>query len=456
MRGGAFGLASQEEEPTTPKGAGVPDRNQAAAFSPGYRTYVLVVLTLVYVVNYLDRQILGILLPQIQKEFTLTDTDLGFLSGTAFALLYATLGIPVAIFADRMNRRNIVAVSLATFSLMTVLSGYTVQFWQLVLTRFGTGIGEAGTGPSINSVLADLYPPEKRASALAFYSAGLNVGLLLGFFGGGWIAQHYGWRNAFLAAGIPGLVLVFVVMLTVREPVRGTVEGLADDASTPDIWAVVRHLWSQRSFRWLALATSMSAFGGYAVIAFVPKFLLVSHHMTQSEIGLALGFLVGVLGALGTYLGGYFADRWGKRDVRNTMFVPIWASFIAVPFGLAFYLIPSTAAALMAAIVPSLVGAIYLGPSYAMTQALVPLRMRARAVAILLFVLNAIGLGLGPLTVGKISDLLRPAFGVDSLRYALMTGILTSLVAAFCYWRASRTLKADLARGSYRPAEPQS
>ncbi len=431
------------------------DKIPAAGFTPGYRTYVLVVLTLVYVVNYLDRQILGILLPQIQKEFTLTDTDLGFLSGTAFALLYATLGIPIAIFADRVNRRNIIAVSLATFSLMTVLSGYTVSFWQLVLTRFGTGIGEAGTAPSINSVLADLYPPEKRASALAFYAAGLNVGLLLGFFGGGWIAQHYGWRDAFLAAGLPGLAMVVLLLFTVREPVRGTVERLADVEAPPGIWAVARHLWRQPSFRWIALGTAMSAFGGYAAIFFVPKFLFVSHHMTQSEIGLALATLTGVCGAIGTYLGGFFSDRLGKRDVRYNMYVPIWAIFITIPFAPIFYLTPSTAVALAAGIIPGLTGACYLGPAYAMTQSLVPLRMRAQAVSILLFILNGIALGLGPLTVGKISDLLKPAFGADSLRYALMSSIVTGLTAAFCYWRASKTLKADLARGSFRPLSPQ-
>ena len=184
------------------------------------RTYVLVILTLVYVVNYLDRQVLGILLPQIQTEFLLTDTQLGLLSGTAFAVVYAILGIPLAILADRISRRNIIAASLGVFSLMTVLSGYVTHYWQLLLARLFTGVGEAGTAPSINSIISDLYPPEKRASALAFYAAGLNVGLLIGYFGGGYIAEHYGWRNAFLAAGLPGLVLVVLLLLTVRDPAR--------------------------------------------------------------------------------------------------------------------------------------------------------------------------------------------------------------------------------------------
>jgi predicted MFS family arabinose efflux permease len=401
----------------------------------------------VYVVNYLDRQIVAILLPQIQKEFTLTDTQLGLLSGTAFAVIYAVLGVPLAVIADRVNRRNVVVVSMAIFSLMTVLSGYARHFWQLLLARFGTGIGEAGTGPSINSMLADLYPPEKRASALSFYSAGLNVGLLVASFGGGWVAQHYGWRNAFLAAGIPGLLLSLYLFIGVREPVRGAIDNLKDDVPAPDLWTVIRGLWGQRAFRWLAIGTSMSSFGGYAGIFFVPKFLIVSHHMSLVSVSVVLALLAGVPGALGTYFAGVLADRYGRRDVRWNMYVPIIATFISVIFAPIFFLTPITAIALVAGIVPYMMGATYVGPAYAMTQAMVPLRMRARAIAILLFILNIIGLGLGPLAVGKLSDLLRPSLGADSLRWALTATVLTGLAGAFCYWRATRTLKVDIARG---------
>ncbi len=440
--------AAEAAEAVLPDGpilaAGVASRSTVSA---SYSTYTLVLLTLVYVVNYLDRQIVAILLPQIQKEFTLTDTQLGLLSGTAFAVIYAVLGVPLAVIADRVNRRNVVVLSLAVFSVMTVLSGYARQFWQLLLARFGTGIGEAGTGPSINSMLADLYPPERRAAALSFYSAGLNVGLLVASFGGGWVAQHYGWRNAFLAAGIPGILLSVYLFVGVREPVRGAIDNLKDNLPAPSLWSVVRGLWSQRSFRWMAIGTSMSSFGGYAGIFFIPKFLIVSHHMSLVSVSVVLALLAGIPGALGTYLAGVFADRYGRRDVRWNMYVPIIATFVSVIFAPIFFLTPITAIALIAGIVPYTMGATYVGPAFAMTQALVPLRMRARAIAILLFVLNIIGLGLGPPAVGKLSDLLRPAFGADSLRYALTATIITGLTGAFCYWRASRTLRADLARG---------
>ena len=317
----------------------MPDKPQAVAFTAGNSTYVLFVLTLTYVVNYLDRQILGILLPYIQKEFTIDDFEAGLLSGTVFAAIYATLSIPFATFADRMNRRNIVALSLATFSIMTVLSGYTTRIWQLMVTRFVTGIGEAGTGPAINSMIADLYPPEKRAGALSFYSAGLNIGLLFGFFGGSWMLQHYGWRSAFIASGAPGLLLVVLLLATVREPIRGQSDKLADERVAPGLLEVVRFLWSQRSFRWIAIGCAMSAFGGYANLYFIPKFLIVSHHMTPVAVGISLSLLTGICGAIGTFMSGVLADRYGKRDINWYMYVPIACTFMAIPFAPVFFLV---------------------------------------------------------------------------------------------------------------------
>lgn len=418
----------------------------APAFSPSYRTYVLVMMALVYVVNYLDRQILGILNSQIKAEFHVSNTLIGLLGGPVFAVMYATLGVPIAVLADRINRRNIIAASLAIFSLMTLLSAFTVRFWQLMLARFGTGIGEAGTGPSINSVLADLYPPKQRASALAFYSAGLNVGLLIAFFGGGWIAAHYGWRTALLLAGAPGLVLALMMLATVYEPPRGRIEKLSDSAEPPDLWTVVRFLARQRSFLWMAFGTAMSSFAGYAGITFVPMFLETSHHMSLPAIGLVLSILTGAVGALGTYFAGVFADRFAKKDVRWNMYVPIVFSFIAVSCTPVFLLSPNLAVTLLAAIGPSLAGAAYIGPAYAMSQALVPLRMRARSAAILLFILNIIGFGTSAPIVGALSDLLSPMLGPDALRYALMVGVVTGLLGAVCYWQAAKTLKADIAR----------
>lgn len=411
-----------------------------------HRHYILFMVTLVFVVNYLDRQILSILLPLIKAEFKVSDSLLGLLTGPAFVVFYATLGVPLALMADRINRRNLIAGSLALFSLMTVVCYYTASFWQLLVARIGVGVGEAGTGPSINSIIADLYPPKERASALAIYSAGLNVGLLFAFFGGGWIAQAYGWRMAFLVSGLPGLVLVLLFLFTVEEPQRGHSEGLVDTGAAPGLIATAKFLWTQRSFRFLSLGTSMSAFGGYAGIAFVPSFLFRSHHMTPAEIGLLLSITTGVFGFIGTALSGIIADRVSKGDIGRSMLVPVVATFVGLPFAPFFYLSPNLTVVIVALALPAFLGASYLGPAYAATQGLVPLRMRATAAAILLFILNMIGLGLGPLWVGILSDLLRPALGDDSLRWALLSTIITSLIGAYFYWQSSRTLRQDMER----------
>lgn len=412
------------------------------------RTFILLMMTLVYIVNYLDRNILAIVLPEIKKDFHLSDAALGFLSGTSFAITYATLAMPLAWIADRANRRNVIAGSLALFSAMTVVCAYAANTLQLIVARVFTGVGEAGTGPSIQSVLSDLYPPKQRAAALAFYSSGLNIGLLIAFFAGGLIDQAFGWRAAFLVAGLPGLILVFLFLFSVPEPRRGHIEQITDDSRAPSFLTIVRHLWNQRSYRWLSIGTALSAFGGYAGITFVPLFLTVSHGMSPAERGLVLALLAGVAGGFGTYIAGVLADRLGQRNVRWYMYVPIAFIFISMPFMPFFYLSPNLIVVLLCAIIPNMNGAAYLGSSLAIAQGLVPLRTRAQSAAILLFILNILGYGLGPLCVGRLSDLLRPSLGNDSIRWAMLATMIPWLASAYCYWRASRTLECDLARGS--------
>ncbi len=412
------------------------------------RRYILVMLTLVYVINYLDRNILNQLLPSIKAEFHLSDADLGFLSGTVFAILYATLGVPLAWLADRANRRNLIAISMVLFAAMTALSAFAASFVQLVSARIGTGIGEAGTSPSVNSIISDLYEPKERAGALSFYATGLNVGLLLAFFVGGWIEQHFGWRDAFLAAGIPGLVIAFMFVFTVPEPQRGHVEQIVDTGETPHLPETIRYLWAQKSFRYIAFGTAMASFGGYAGNTFVPSLFARVFHLTPEARGFLIGGLFGVVGGVGTYFSGVFADWLGKRDVRWNMYVIIVIIVCSLPFLPLFFLSNNFTIAVLCALVPTMNGAAYLAPSYAMVQSLVPLRMRAQAAAILLFTLNIIGFGLGPLLVGWESDLLRPAFGDDSIRWAMLSTAATWIIAGWSFWMASRTLKNDLAAGA--------
>ncbi|MEI9993969.1 MAG: MFS transporter [Rhizomicrobium sp.] len=431
------------------------DENISTAARAGgtSRSYILVMLTLVYVINYLDRNILNQLLPSIKAEFHLSDADLGFLSGTVFAILYATLGVPLAWLADRANRRNVIAVSMVLFAAMTAVSAYARTFGQLVLARIGTGIGEAGTSPSVNSIISDLYEPKERAGALSFYATGLNIGLLLAFFGGGWIEQRYGWRSAFLAAGLPGLVIALLFLFTVPEPRRGQVENLADTGPAPHLAQSIRHLLSIKSFRYIALGTAMASFGGYAGNSFVPVFFSRVFHLTPEMRGFLIGGLFGVVGGVGTYASGVLADWLAKRDVRWNMYVILVFIAFALPMLPFFFLSDNIVVAILASLIPVMNGAAYLAPSYAMVQSLAPLRMRTQAAALLLFTLNIIGFGTGPLLVGWESDLLRPVFGEDSIRWAMLSTVLTWLVAAWCFWMASRSLKADLARSHAPPAE---
>ena len=400
---------------------------------------LLAMVTLVFVVNMLDRQILGILLPQIRAEFHLSDTALGLLAGPTFAVIYSVMGVPLAMLADRINRRNLIAAALALFSATTVLCGMAGNFSQLLLARFGTGIGEAGTAPAINAMLADAYPPERRAGALSVYSAGANAGILLAFFGGGLIAQMAGWRAAFMAAGLPGLLLAVLFLVLVREPAR------AAQRQDFNPVAALRLLWPQPGFRSIVLGAALTSISGYAAITFIPSFLARSHHMRPVEIGVTLALTTGVLGFAGTALPGLFADRRG--DAGFGLRLCAIGMLIALPFTAIFYLAGNPAIAIAALTVPALVATGYLGPCMAAVQNMATGGMRAQAAALPLLIITLVGLGVGPQVVGIISDGLRPHYGEQSLRYALLFNILPSSLAALCFWRASRRL-----RGSAQPA----
>lgn len=415
--------------------------------SPQYRGYAMLLLVLVFTSSHVDRQILAILLQPIKLELQLSDTQLGFLSGVAFAIFYATLGIPMAMWADRGNRRNLIALALATWSGMTALCGMAANFWQLALARIGVGIGEAGSSPPSHSIIADMYPPAERATAMGTFSLGINLGLMAGFLVGGWISQWYGWRVAFYVVGLPGLVLALIVRFTLREPPRGYAEGLQSTSpEAPRFAAVVQHMAATPSLRHIAAGATLASFVGYGVVLWLPAFLMRSHGLQSGQIGTALAFLFGILGGISTYVTGRLADRWGKHDIRWNVWIVSCAILIALPFIIGAYLTTDIYTATLLSIVPALMGGAYLAPTFALNQSLVPVRMRSVASAILLFVLNIIGLGLGPQLVGLLSDFLQPQYGPESLRYALVSLSLVNMWTAVHYFLAGRTLRTDLAR----------
>jgi predicted MFS family arabinose efflux permease len=407
----------------------------------GYRRYVLLVLCAIYGVNYIDRQVVAILLESIKAEFGVSDSLLGLLSGPAFALFYATMGIPIAIAADRRSRVRIISICLTLFSLTTLLCGLAVHFWQLLIARLLTGVGEAGTGPASQSIISDLYPPGERATAQATYAIGVNLGIMAAFFGGGWIAHHYGWRYAFLAAAVPGLLLALLARLTIREPER---TGATSSPQAPSFRESINVLWELRSYRYIVFGTAMSAFAGYGMAAFIPAFLMRSYGLDTAEIGALFALVVGLGGGLGTYFAGVFADRMSRRDPRWNMYVPMLATLVSLPCWPVFLLSTNLAVTIVSVMIPVALSVVFIGPCVATIQTLAPTRIRARAAAIQLFVGNLIGLGLGPQVVGIASDLLAPVAGRDSLRYALSAGAFASCIAIWSYWKASRTLTADL------------
>jgi predicted MFS family arabinose efflux permease len=270
-----------------------------------YRNYVLVILTLVYVFNFIDRQLLVILQEAIKKELELSDTQLGLLSGFTFALFYVTLGIPIARLADKGNRKNIVAMSLGLWSLMTAFSGLAHNFVQLLFARMGVGVGEAGGSPPAHAMISDYFPPGKRATALSIYSSGLYIGILIGFLMGGYLNQELGWRNAFFVLGIPGILFSLLVYATVKEPQRGATDSHSWAATEAQSLAhVLKLLYAKKTFVYLALASGLHVFCIYGLFNWEPSFLSRLHGMKNSEIGVALGLIFGCTGAVGTYMGG--------------------------------------------------------------------------------------------------------------------------------------------------------
>jgi len=419
--------------------------------SPGYRRYVLGLLAIVYVFNFTDRQILAILMQPIKEEMLLSDTQLGLLSGIAFALFYVTMGIPIARLADRYNRVNIISVSIFLWSLMTALSGLAANFLQLLLARIGVGIGEAGCTPPAHSLLADYFSREKRASALSIYSLGLPLGSVMGLIAGGWVAQIYGWRVAFFMVGLPGLVLALMVKFTIREPQRGLSDGLqesetpGDKVSAPPIGEVLGFLWRKKMFRHITLGTSLLAFAGFASASWIPPFLYRSHGMGLGEIGTWLALLTLVGGVTGTLGGGFIGDRLSARDLRWYVWLPVIVMLLGVPFSIVGLLVENKHLALMLWVIPTISYSVYVGPVMALVQRLAGVRIRAVTVAIFLFFTNLIGMGGGPLVIGFVSDLTQRYFGDNSLRYSLMVSAVAIVWASVHYILAARTLIGDLA-----------
>jgi len=422
---------------------------EALMTKPGYAYYVLLILTLCYVVNVVDRsQVLAASVQAIKKEFGASDFQMGMLSGMPFAIFYSLMGIPIAAWADRSSRRNVLVIAVGTWSAMTALFGTAVNFTMLFLTRIGTAVGEAGGSPPSHSLISDYFPKARRGTAFALYALAVPMGTSIGAAIGGWGNQNLGWRNTFIAIGLPGIVLAIIVFFTVKEPPRGMSDGTAGaqvSQKTPGMMEVLAFLWQRPSFRHLSLACALHSVVWYGSGAFNNAFLQRSHAMNVAEAGYWISVLAAIAG-IGTFLGGYLSDRLSSRanDRRWYMWVPGMATLICVPFQILAYLSPSLAVSLPSFVGLMLMAAVFFGPSFAMTQALATLRMRSVATSVLLFIQTLIGNGLGPSVTGYISDRLQPAYQTNSLRYALVIIGVVNFWAALHYLLGARSLRSDL------------
>lgn len=427
-----------------------------------YRAYILGALLVVYTFNFIDRVVIAIIQEPIKAEFGLTDFQLGLLGGPAFAVLYTFLGIPIARLAERKNRMTILSICLAIWSAMTALCGLANSYAMLLMARIGVSVGEAGCTPPAQSVISDYFPAGSRATAISIYALGVPVGSMLAAIGGGWLAQNFGWRSAFLILGLPGVALAIIVKLTVKEPPRA---ASATAAEAPGFGAAFKELRGKPTFWHVALGSAIASFVGYGVGQYLNSFLMRTHGLTLLESSRLTGVVLGIAAAFGTFLAGYLADRLVKRHPNALAWLPALGFFIATPFYLAGYMAPNLWVAIPFLIVGAVTHYFYLGCMYATTQGIVQPRLRATATAVLLFIVNLLGYGLGPPVIGLLSDLLAnvnlaqaglstaqcvgmtttacQAGAEFGLRWAIFIGLFGYLWAGLHFLLAWRTLRRD-------------
>jgi MFS family permease len=419
---------------------------ETAQTGRGYSAYVLTLLALLYTLNFLDRQVINILAESIKRDLGISDTELGLLTGTAFGIFYSVLGVPIARLADRWSRVGIISFSLFLWSLLTAASGFAQNYVQLFLMRLGVGIGEAGGSPPAQSLISDYFPYSRRATAMAIFTLGVPLGSFFGFLIGGIVDDLWGWRVAFFVAGAPGLILVLLIKFTLKEPIRGQADGVPAEAQgeLPPLGPTLRGLFARKSYFRLLMGGTFGILIVYISGAWLPPFFIRVHGMSAGEIGAWLALSVGLGGAIGSISGGWLSDRLRHRYARPEIPILAISTALTCPLLLLTVLSPGLPLALTGLFLLNLFAFVWIGPTSATIQRVVPIRSRALAVGIQLSVANIISLTFGPPVIGYISDLLRPEYGAESIRYALAIGSFAAFGGTAYYLSAGRYVLDDI------------
>jgi MFS family permease len=414
-----------------------------AEWSNARRNAFFAVLCVIGLISFIDRQIITILIDPIKTEFKASDTAMGALTGIIFSGFYALAAIPLTRLADRFSRRNLIAAALAFWSVMTSLGGYATNFAMLAMTRVGVAVGEAGAGPASHSLVSDLYPLNRRGTALGLLSAAQSVGIGLGVFLGGALATAFDWRTSFLIVGIPGLLVAAALLLFFREPPRGLSEGLAQVEEQPSFLETVVQLWLIPTYRYLFLTVGLAGFCGYGVLAWGPSLLARVHGVSPAAIGLWFGGAVGLSLVIGHIMAGWLGDRLGARDLRAYLWVGGGGPILAFIPGLVFAFSDDWHTAIAGLFLYQLFLSTHIPTCYMLVQSLVRQRMRAMAMVVVSFASSILGAGVAPLVIGGISDLLTPAYGDEAIRYALGGAIIATLLSGSAALLGTRHVRRD-------------
>jgi MFS family permease len=428
--------------------------------SKSYRTFAIILLTIVYGFNFIDRQIVGILAPFIQKDLGLTNTELGLLIGLAFAIFYTLVAIPIAWLADRYSRVNILSIALATWSSFTALTGLATNFIQIGIARMGVGIGEAGGSPPSHSIISDLYPKEERASALGIYSMGIPLGVMAAYFATAMLMgasdEEVNWRRIFIFLGLTGVVLAAIVKLTLREPSRGAMEfNNQMQIKKPPFMESLKTLLKIPAWWAMCLGIAFGSFVSYATSAFHTKYLVaLDPSYDFKTLVIILGVMNGTTYAGGAFFGARLADKWGKKDIRAYGWLPAISIALCLPIGIGAWWSSSIEMNLAFSTLFLLFLGVYLGPSFAIAQTLAPISMRAMSTALFFFILNMIALGGGPTFAGWLIDVFKENYGeVESIRYAMTVTSVLFIPSIISFMVVARVLPKDWAEAEKQNLE---